>query len=250
MIGRKTPKIIEQNADPKGFDDFELRLGDVMRGERATLGKSLLDVQRELRIKASYIAAIENTDPTAFDTPGFIAGYVRSYARYLDMDPDRAFAAFCTESGFSVAHGMSAEASVIKKPSREDRLSRDRGNSDIFSAPSTPFVPTGEGFFSRIEPGAVGSSLVLIALISAIGFGGYSVLQEVQRVQVSPVDQTPVVLSDLDPLQGASVQQPGLDSASENSPSALDTPRIEALDRLYRPQALDVPVLVARDAET
>lgn len=248
MIGRKSPKIIEQNADPKGFDDFELRLGDVMRGERATLGKSLLDVQRELRIKASYIAAIENTDPTAFDTPGFIAGYVRSYARYLDMDPDRAFAAFCTESGFSVAHGMSAEASVIKKPSREDRLSRDRDTNDIFSAPSTPFVPTGEGFFSRIEPGAIGSSLVLIALISAIGFGGYSVLQEVQRVQVSPVDQTPVVLSDLDPLQGASVQQPSLDGTSENSPSALDTPRIEALDRLYRPQALDVPVLVARDA--
>ncbi|ASM72052.1 MULTISPECIES: helix-turn-helix domain-containing protein [Roseobacteraceae] len=248
MIGRKTPKIIEQNAEPKGFDDFELRLGDVMRGERATLGKSLLDVQRELRIKASYIAAIENTDPSAFDTPGFIAGYVRSYARYLDMDPDRAFSAFCTESGFTVAHGMSAEASVVKKPSREDRLSRDRGNKDIFSAPNTPFVPTGEGFFSRIEPGAIGSSLVLIALISAIGFGGYSVLQEVQRVQVSPVDQTPVVLSDLDPLQGAVVQQPSFDGAEENSPSTLDTPRIDALDRLYRPQALDVPVLVARDA--
>ncbi len=248
MIGRKSPKIIEQNADPKGFDDFELRLGDVMRGERATLGKSLLDVQRELRIKASYIAAIENTDPGAFDTPGFIAGYVRSYARYLDMDPDRAFAAFCTESGFSVAHGMSAEASVIKKPTREDRLARDRGTKDIFSAPSTPFAPTGEAFLSRIEPGAIGSSLVLIALISAIGFGGYSVLQEVQRVQVSPVDQTPVVLSDLDPLQSASVQQPSLDGASDSSPSALDTPRIDALDRLYRPQALDVPVLVARDA--
>ncbi|MBM2291087.1 DUF4115 domain-containing protein [Sulfitobacter pseudonitzschiae] len=248
MIGRKTPKIIEGNAEPKGFDDFELRLGDVMRGERATLGKSLLDVQRELRIKASYIAAIENTDPTAFDTPGFIAGYVRSYARYLDMDPDRAFAAFCAESGFSVAHGMSAAASVVKKPSREDRLARDRGTNDIFSAPSTPFVPTGEGFFSRIEPGAIGSSLVLIALISAIGFGGYSVLQEVQRVQVSPVDQTPVVMSDLDPLQGASVQQPSLDGTAETSPSTLDTPRIEALDRLYRPQALDVPVLVARDA--
>lgn len=248
MIGRKTPKIIEGNAEPKGFDDFELRLGDVMRGERATLGKSLLDVQRELRIKASYIAAIENTDPTAFDTPGFIAGYVRSYARYLDMDPDRAFAAFCAESGFSVAHGMSAAASVVKKPSREDRLARDRGSNDIFSAPSTPFVPTGEGFFSRIEPGAIGSSLVLIALISAIGFGGYSVLQEVQRVQVSPVDQTPVVMSDLDPLQGASVQQPSLDGTAETSPSTLDTPRIEALDRLYRPQALDVPVLVARDA--
>ena len=60
-----------QTARPKGFDDFELRLGDTMRGERATIGKSLLDVQRDLKIKASYISAIENCDPGAFDTPGF-----------------------------------------------------------------------------------------------------------------------------------------------------------------------------------
>ncbi len=102
MIGRsfRRSKVVE-DVGAKGFDDFELRLGDVMRGERATLGKSLLDVQRELKIKAAYIAAIENADPTAFDTPGFIAGYVRSYARYLNMDPDWAFDTFCTESGFS-----------------------------------------------------------------------------------------------------------------------------------------------------
>ena len=70
MIGRKpSDKAKEIDVQPKGFDDFELRLGDVMRGERATMGKSLLDVQRELRIKAGYIAAIENCDPSAFDTP-------------------------------------------------------------------------------------------------------------------------------------------------------------------------------------
>ena len=72
-----TKKGQNYRSAPKGFDDYELTLGDVMRGERATLGKSLLDVQRELRIKASYISAIENCDPSAFDTPGFIAGYVR-----------------------------------------------------------------------------------------------------------------------------------------------------------------------------
>ena len=91
MIGRLTQrkqKTHEQSSQPKGFDDYELRLGDMMRGERATMGKSLLDVQRELRIKASYIAAIENADPTVFDPPGFIAGYVRSYARYRSLDPD------------------------------------------------------------------------------------------------------------------------------------------------------------------
>lgn len=248
MIGRWSSKVTEDDevVEPKGFDAFELRLGDVMRGERATLGKSLLDVQRELRIKASYIAAIENADPDAFDTPGFIAGYVRSYARYLGMDPDAAFETFCEESGFAVAHGMSAEASVVKKPNFEERKKRPH-EADLFAKPNMPFTPEGESIFSRIEPGAVGSMLVLLALIGAIGFGGYTVLREVQRVQVTPVDQTPVVLSDLDPLQGA------LSATSEESPvvgtpGVMEAPRADALDRLYRPQALDVPVLVARDA--
>ncbi len=247
MIGRWSSKVKDEVlAGPKGFDAFELRLGDVMRGERATMGKSLLDVQRELRIKASYIAAIENADPDAFDTPGFIAGYVRSYARYLNMDPDKAFGAFCKESGFTVAHGMSAEASVIKKPSFEERRKRP-AEVDLFARPNMPFTPAGDSLLSRIEPGAVGSMLVLIALIGAIGFGGYTVLQEVQRVQVAPVDQTPVVLSDLDPLEGALTASPEQDVASV-APRAMEAPRADALDRLYRPQALEVPVLVARDA--
>lgn len=246
MIGRWSSKIAtDEEVEPKGFDAFELRLGDLMRGERATMGKSLLDVQRELRIKAAYIAAIENADPDAFDTPGFIAGYVRSYARYLSMDPDKAFAAFCTESGFSVAHGMSADASVIKKTNIEDRQARPAGG-DIFARSNTPMTPMGESLLSRVEPGAVGSMLVLVALIGAIGFGGWTVLKEVQRVQVAPVDQTPVVLSDLDPLDGALITAP--DNENTATSPTMPAPRTGALDRLYRPQALDVPVLVARDA--
>lgn len=247
---RSSKRTEEQVVEPKGFDAFELRLGDVMRGERATMGKSLLDVQRELRIKASYIAAIENCDPDAFDTPGFIAGYVRSYARYLNMDPDKAFANFCAESGFQVAHGMSEHASVVRKPSREERLSSGPGR-DMFASPATPFVPTGESLFSRIEPGAIGSMLVLVGLISVIGYGGYAVLREVQQVQVTPVEQAPVVLSDIDPLSGAnasSTPQATEPRAPTTSQSAGVTPRADALDRLYRPQALDVPVLVSRDA--
>jgi cytoskeletal protein RodZ len=220
MIRRKKPRKSQEPEDvePKGFDDFDLRLGDTMRGERATMGKSLLDVQRELRIKAAYIAAIENSDPSAFDTPGFIAGYVRSYARYLNMDPDVSFTQFCGESGFTVAHGMSAQASVIKKT--ESRIGRQKGVvRDPLLSPSTPFIPAKESMFSQVEPRAIGSTLILLALISGIGYGGWTVLRQVQQVQFAPVEQTPTVLSDLDPL-----------------------------DRLYRPQALDVPVMVARDA--
>lgn len=250
MIRRKASDAIITTTDqPKGFDDFELRLGDIMRGERATMGKSLLDVQRELRIKAAYISAIENSDPGAFDTPGFIAGYVRSYARYLGMDPDQAFATFCSESGFEVAHGMSAQASVLRPSGADTGLTDRAAGGDIFARGGTPFAVEGESFFSGIELRAVGSVAVLATLICAIGYGGWSVLQEVQRVQVAPVDQTPVVLSDIDPLRGAGVAPTGSDlSGADTVPSIEDLTRGDALDRLYRPQALDVPVLDPRDA--
>lgn len=242
MIG-KTFKRDDASEDvgAKGFDDFELRLGDLMRGERATMGKSLLDVQRELKIKASYIAAIENADPSAFDTPGFIAGYVRSYARYLNMDPDEAFDAFCAESGFETAHGMSAAASSIKPKPGEPVMSPL--GKDIFTASETPFIPVADAVFSAVEPRAIGSVAVLIALIGGLGYGGWTVLQEVQKVQFAPVEQAPVVVADIDPLAGAS------NTMRTSDPLAVvDRPTSDALDRLYRPQALDVPVLVARDA--
>ncbi|WP_296424396.1 helix-turn-helix domain-containing protein [Yoonia sp.] len=229
------------DVQTKGFDAFELRLGDIMRGERATMGKSLLDVQRELKIKAAYIAAIENADPSAFDTPGFIAGYVRSYARYLTMDPDWAFDTFCRESGFVTAHGMSADASSVKIKTGDYAVGAF--GKDIFSSSATPFIPAGEAILSGIEPRAVGSMLVLVALIGGLGYGGWTVLQEVQKVQFAPVEQTPVVVADLDPLAGAS------NAIETGDPlAAFDGPSREGLDRLYRPQALEVPVLVARDA--
>ena len=50
MIGLFREKPVEEGeVGPKGFDDYDLRLGDVMRGERATMGKSLLDVQNSAR---------------------------------------------------------------------------------------------------------------------------------------------------------------------------------------------------------
>jgi len=232
---------VAEDVQPAGFDDFDLRLGDLMRGERATMGKSLLDVQRELKIKAAYIAAIENADPSAFDTPGFIAGYVRSYARYLNMDPEWAFEKFCAESGFVTAHGMSAEASSSKR--KHEAIAVNPPGKDIFAAPATPFIPTGEARFSTIEPSAIGSLAVLAVLVCGLGYGGWSVLQEVQKVQLAPVEQTPQVISSLDPLAGgAGIVEPEEDRLALNAPSS------DALDRLYRPQPLDVPVLVARDA--
>ena len=238
MIGWRSKPSTTEEDKPKGFDDFELRLGDLMRGERATLGKSLLDVQRELKIKATYIAAIENADLSAFETPGFVAGYVRSYARYLGMEPEWAFQRFCAEAGYAVSHGLSSAASPQVVKTRAQSFSDPLGN------PNATFIPRGEAIWSQVEPGAIGSIAVLVALIGAIGYGGWSVLQEVQRVQLAPVDQAPVVVAEIDPLQGAKpapVRDNGQTAQAGNAGGA------EMIDRLYRPQALDVPVMVSRD---
>lgn len=249
MIGWRSKPSTTEEEKPKGFDDFELRLGDVMRGERATLGKSLLDVQRELKIKATYIAAIENADISAFETPGFVAGYVRSYARYLAMDPDWAFERFCAEAGYAVSHGLSSAAApqhVIKARARSEF-------SDPLANPNASFIPRGEGIFAGVEPGALGSIAVLVALIGAIGYGGWSVLQEVQRVQLAPVDEAPTVVAQIDPLQNAGASSEQLvatrteEPAAETVASAEGAASVDVMDRLYRPQALDVPVLTSRD---
>lgn len=249
MIGRwgkSTPQ--GEEAKPKGFDDFDLRLGDLMRGERATLGKSLLDVQRELKIKATYIAAIENADIGAFETPGFIAGYVRSYARYLGMDPETAFARFCTESGFQVAHGMSAAASTASMIAQRARAASGE-KSDPFANPNASFVPRSESAFARIEPGAVGSVSVLVALLAGLGYGGWWMLQEVQRVQLAPVNEAPAVVAEIDPLGNVDGKATSLRSAPAASGDQEISSALVAVDPLdlYRPEALAVPVLTARD---
>ncbi len=246
MIGRwGDPPPAEPPSGPKGYDDYEVRLGDVMRGERATLGKSLLDVQRDLKIKATYIAAIENADPTAFETPGFVAGYVRSYARYLGLDPEWAYEQFCAEGNFAVLHGMAPGASgprsrkSAEPPGPSDRL------RDPFAEPSAPFFPKAPAAFSQIEPGALGSVAVLVAMVAGLAYGGWSLFEEVQRVQLTPVDQPPGVVASIDPL--APAPRSAAPGEGREEQTRADAPSLESLDRLYRSEPFETPIMVARD---
>jgi len=108
------------NSGVSGFGTYEYSLGDELRGERATLGKTLLDIQRDLRIKAAYIAAIEDAKPEVFPNPSFVPGYVRSYARYLGLNPDEVFQRFCQESGFTSA-AAAAAAPARRRPASTSR---------------------------------------------------------------------------------------------------------------------------------
>lgn len=232
-----------ETQGPKGFDAYKVSLGDVMRGERATMGKSLLDVQRDLRIKAAYIAAIENCDPSVFQTPGFIAGYVRSYARYLNMDAEDSFEQFCEESGFDGVHTDMARSSLAVKSAALFQSNERALNFDPISSPRVPNKPMETGFLSQISLQALGPTAVLAFLVLGLGYGAWAVLQEVQRVQFAPVNQTPAVSFDVATSSGDEATGTGLTI----SPDSDGLMRSSALEQLYRPQELAVPTLVARD---
>ena len=211
------------NYSLKGFDQYELLLGDELRGERATINKSLLDVQKDLKIKASYIAAIENCDLKVFSNQGFIAGYVRSYARYLGLDPTIVYERFCREAGFS---GMNAGFTLeIKKPAK--------ASSKYFGSDSS-WQPGNIGRSTSNDPTIFESLLnfapVLLVAFVWLGtfFGAVHVLKEVQKLEVVALDESP-------------------DIFSESPAGFINSSLLESGADIYSSKELALPVFEPRD---
>tara|TARA_R110002072_G_scaffold228488_5_gene385768 strand:- start:118 stop:1011 length:894 start_codon:yes stop_codon:yes gene_type:complete len=72
------------------IDDLEAianeNVGEALRQTRIFYGKSLDDVEKDLRIRASQIDAIERGDISSLPGRAYAIGFVRSYAEYLDID--------------------------------------------------------------------------------------------------------------------------------------------------------------------
>lgn len=246
-FGSKPKTAPVEDVQPTGFDDFEVRLGDIIRGERATMGKSLLDVQRELHIRATYIAAIEAGDLSAFEAPSFVAGYVRSYARYLGLDPDWCYRQFCTETNFAINSDL--DRSQPSKPRTQPVMAGELSQGLLSR---TRLADDPDPFWRRLDLGGIGSVAVVLALVLGLGFGGWTVLKEVQRVQLAPADQPPEVMADLDPIATGAVAPGGVSrpATRDRDDSDLNVPTRETVQgvvRSYRPEALDAPIMVARD---
>ncbi|MGB8910058.1 MAG: RodZ domain-containing protein, partial [Candidatus Cybelea sp.] len=69
-------------------------LGERFRAAREARGLSLSDVAEQIRIRALYLAAIEDERWNAIGAAVYIRGFLRTYARFLGIDPEEAVAAF------------------------------------------------------------------------------------------------------------------------------------------------------------
>ena len=76
-----------------------MSLGERFRAAREQRGLSLSEVAEHLRIRSVYLAAIEEENWSAIGAPVYTRGFLRTYARYLGLDPEEAVAAFNSASG-------------------------------------------------------------------------------------------------------------------------------------------------------
>ncbi len=226
----------------RGYDEYEVTLGDEMRGERASLGKTLLDAELDLRIRANIIRAIEDCDLDGFPNDSVVAGYVRSYARYLDLNPDDCYQRFCAESGFT---------SPVSALGGLDRLPQTGGLHNIVAAGAAMGAGLSQsrfaamsawaGFKARVSLGGVTSVVALLALIGGLGYGGYSLLQSIQRVGFAPLPEAPEVVAKA-PL----IAQPSIDSGLLRRPDA-NVYQGDGVLAAITPAELPPPALPTRD---
>jgi len=182
----------------RGYDEYEVTLGDEMRGDRASLGKTLLDAEFDLRIKANVIRAIEDCDLDGFPNDSVVAGYVRSYARYLGLDREDCYRRFCLESGFRSPVSALAD---LEGPAQSGGAMRNiivAGSAlgsgltqSRFAVKSAP-----ARLSTRVSLGGLTSALAMLGLIAGLGYGGYALLQDIQRVGFAPLPEAPEVVAE------------------------------------------------------
>jgi|SRR5579864_6639629 len=85
-------------------------LGERFRAAREERSLTLSEVGEQLRIRSVYLAAIEEENWKAIGAPVYIRGFLRTYARFLGLDPEEAVAEFNAATGPAVSASSSPAA--------------------------------------------------------------------------------------------------------------------------------------------
>lgn len=244
-------------------------IGQLLYGARATLGlMNMAEIERDLRIKAKFLLAIERVDLENLPSTAYIASFVRSYARFLGdalpLTPDQAVQKFAGEY-----EAKSGEALVVT--AEKERTSRLTGATppprasaepdDAAPAPSRakPLRPIPKKLFEkRVETngrslapayarpirGARDSiagafaALTALGIISGLAYGGWTVVGGL----VASADRMAVAAPEPDQRQSRDVLG-AVASVSRPAASAYDVDGV--FSDLYQPpqvERLDGPI--------
>lgn len=74
--------------------DTQTGIGRALRKARQHRGRSLHRASRELRMRTEYVRALETEEWDVFDDEVYVRGFLRSYSRYLGLDPEKVLSAY------------------------------------------------------------------------------------------------------------------------------------------------------------
>jgi cytoskeleton protein RodZ len=185
-------------SDPAMHEPGRTTLGSALRSAREGLGFSLDDMARDLRIRRSFLQALE--EGRFKDLPGvtYATGFLRTYAEHLGLDPETAVRQFKEEASGAIP------------------------KSELYMPKPVP-----EG---RVPGGA----MLLLALVLAGGlYGGWYYLTSTGRDVVDLVPPLPDRLAsalDLGPSSPAEVVVPvtGAPDGVPEEPAVVGEPPAEA----------------------
>jgi cytoskeletal protein RodZ len=130
-------------------------VGEVLLTARARKGVDLARAERDTKIRARHLMALENGDYGALPAAVYTKGFLRNYAQYLDLDPDEMLARWRRE---------------LDVPRAADKVA--------VQPPPRPIAAPRHGL--KLTPGLVVA--VVLALV-VTGFAGYVALQLVRFSQ-------------------------------------------------------------------
>lgn len=110
---------VKLDPPEQGNSATESSISVAMRTERLRLGYTLTDMAERLRIRASYLQAIEEGRYGELPGATYALGFIRSYAEALGLDPSEVVARFKQET----AGGMDTRAQLVfPSPVSEGRI--------------------------------------------------------------------------------------------------------------------------------
>ena len=74
-----------------------LTVGEILKTARDKKGLSLQDIEKKIRVRSKFLAAVERNDWSQFTSNVYISGIIKNYATFLEIDSNRALAFFRRE---------------------------------------------------------------------------------------------------------------------------------------------------------
>ncbi len=168
------------------------QLGDTLRERRTTLGITLAEAEEQTKIRGKLLAALEDGDYDRLPNPGYVRGYITSYARYLELDAPALLAMYRAETGASRYHDIAPQDTAVS--------------------------PRGE---QHAMPWRVGVAVVVVLAVLSIGVWAFIRLSRGPE-KPPPIPTIPEASSTASPSGEETVTSPAVDPAQK--PPAEYTP--------------------------